>query len=522
MEKLDNKPYHSVGSSRPDRSDHKPMRTIAIFAASLLTSLLPTLAQTSTNTVREMSLQECVQQALANNFDVQIGRFDPRIAGYNFERIRASYYDPVFDTTVLHSYNSREGGVNPLTGQQFDPTISESTTFAPGISGVLPTGLTYDFSQNIAHRTGSSSGSSFDFYDSTAGVSLRQPLLKNGWIDLGRQNILIAKKDIKISEETYRQQLMDIATRVEKAYYELIFAREKVRVQEKAMELAGRLLNENRRRVEVGALAPLDEKQAQSQAAKSKSDLLAAQQDLVTKQNDLKGLILNNFRDWHDVVIVPSEKLIAIPERFDLQESWRLGVTHRPELLRLKLDLERRDIILRYQRNQLFPSVDLTGSYGHNGKANDVTGVLDDTRRGDNPSYTVGVVFSIPLSLRGPKNALNATKAEKEQALLRYKKQEQDILVGIENAIGNAQSSFQRIKASAEAREYAEAALQAEQKKLETGKSTSFNVLQLQRDLTERRSEEIRALADYNEALAEIALQEGTTLDRNHFAVSFK
>ncbi|MDB6028646.1 MAG: hypothetical protein JWM68_4869 [Verrucomicrobiales bacterium] len=498
------------------------MRKISLIGILFLVVTGTGIAEAETNTVRQMTLQECVQLALANNFDIQIERFNPQIAGFNYERLRGVYYDPVFDTTVLHSYNSREGGLNQNTGQPFPSSTSESTTVSPGITGVLPTGLTYDFAQNIAHRTGSSSGGPFDFYDSTTGVSMRQPLLRNAWIDAGRQNIWIAKRDVKISEEAYRQQLMDIATRVEKAYYELIFAREQIKVQETAMQLAERLLQENRRRVEVGALAPLDEKQAQSQYAKSRADLLTAKQQLLTKQNDLKGLMSNNFREWRETIVLPTEKLIAIPEKFDLQESWRVGVAQRPELQRLRLDLEKRDIVLRYQHNQLFPALDLTGSYGRNGLANDFGGVLEDTKKGDNPNYTFGVVFSIPLSRRGPKNAYNATKAEKEQAILRYKKQEQDILVSIENAIGNAQNSFERVKASAEASGYAESALQAEQKKLESGKSTSFNVLQLQRDLTERRSDEIRALADYNQALADIAFQEATTLERHHFSVSFK
>ena len=105
--------------------------------------------------------------------------------------------------------------------------------------------------------------------------------------------------------------------------------------------------------------------------------------------------------------------MIAIPEKFDLQESWRVGVSQRPELQKLRLDLEKRDIVIRYQRNQLFPALDLIGSYGHNGKADDFGGVLEDTRNGDNPNYTFGVVFSIPLSRRGPKNAYNITEGGK-------------------------------------------------------------------------------------------------------------
>jgi outer membrane protein len=524
MRMLDNQqssPYHSVGLS-PLIRNFSFMRKTSLMAVLFLAVASVVSAETQTNNVRQLTLDECVQLALANNFDIQIDRFNPRIAEFNYQQLRGVYYDPVFEAVVLHTYNSREGGLNTQTGQPFPSNESESTTFAPGIRGALPSGLTYDFSQNLGDRTGTSSGGPFDFFDATSGVALRQPLLRNFWIDAGRQAIWVAKKDVKISEEAYRQQVMNIVTLVERAYYELIFAREQIKVREKAVELADRLLHENRRRVEVGALAPLDEKQAQSQYARSRSDLITAKQTLLTRENDLKGLISDDYRKLRETIVVPSEKLMAIPETFDLQESWRLGVSRRPELQRLRLELERQDIIVKFRRNQLFPQFDLTGSYGHNGLANDFGGVLEDTRRGDNPSYTVGAVFSIPLSRRGPKNAYNASKAEKEQAVLRYKKQEQDVLVAIENAIGNAQNSLERVKASGEASEYAAAALDAEQKKLESGKSTSFNVLQLQRDLTERRSEEIRALADYNQALVDISLQEATTLDRYHLSVNFK
>jgi outer membrane protein TolC len=94
------------------------------------------------------------------------------------------------------------------------------------------------------------------------------------------------------------------------------------------------------------------------------------------------------------------------------------------------------------------------------------------------------------------------------------KQQEQQTLILIENAIANAKSSYERVDATRQFRLYAEAALEAEQKKLESGKSTSFVVLQLQKDLTDARSAEIRALADYNITLANLALAEGTTFER--------
>ena len=102
------------------------------------------------------------------------------------------------------------------------------------------------------------------------------------------------------------------------------------------------------------------------------------------------------------------------------------------------------------------------------------------------------------------------------------KKIEQDIMIQIDNAIKLAQSNYERIAATKKAREYAEAALDAEQKKLENGKSTSFFVLQLQRDLTAARSAEIRALADYNKSLSTLSKSEGTTLEKANIGLEFK
>ena len=120
----------------------------------------------------------------------------------------------------------------------------------------------------------------------------------------------------------------------------------------------------------------------------------------------------------------------------------------------------------------------------------------------------------MPLGSTGARNNYKAAKATKTQMALQLKQLEQTVLVQIENAIAVAMTSFERVRATKNASDFAEAALDAEQKKLQNGKSTSFQVLQLQRDLTAARSAEIRALADYNIALSQLALNEGTTLER--------
>jgi len=180
---------------------------------------------------------------------------------------------------------------------------------------------------------------------------------------------------------------------------------------------------------------------------------------------------------------------------------------------------------LKLRKNQLWPELDVIGSYGHseiaplNGNFGDVLG---DLPRGRNPRYSFGVVLDIPLGNRGPRARYGAAKASSAQALLDYKLVEQQIMVQIDDAVKLIRSSFERVAATRAARAFAQEALAAEQKKLENGKSTSFFVLQFQRDLTERRFEEIRALAEYNNALAGLAHAEGTTLERHKVSFSVK
>ncbi|MEO5804544.1 MAG: TolC family protein [Verrucomicrobiota bacterium] len=515
---------------------------LILFA--LMTVAVAAKAETSTNNARSLTLEEAIRLALQHNLEVQIERVNPEIASFNLKSIYGAY-DPTLGVRAEKSFNSSPGGFSSV-GLDIPGNETDRESIQPFLSGMLPTGLKYDINADLLSRSsgtrsfarttittnglGAPIGTNTTIqtvdrgveYSPSAGIDLAQPLLKNFWIDSTRQQILINKNTLKISELGVRNRIMDVVTRVEQAYYDLIFQLENVRVQEKGLELADRLQAENKRRVEVGALAPLDEKQAESQAAGSRADLLTARQSLQAQENVLKNLITDDYREWHDVTIQPVEKLVAIPEKLNLMESWQRGMTQRPDLLQTRLDIERRNILLRYQRNQLFPQLDLIGSYGRNGLDRHWGGALEDIRDETNPRFSYGILFSIPLGNRGPKNLYRATKAEKEQALLQLKQLEQNVMVQIDDAVKLAQTSFERVDATRQARLYAEAALDAEQKKLENGKSTSFIVLQLQRDLTGARSEEIRSLADYNKALAQLAFAEGSVFERNHLTVEIK
>lgn len=482
--------------------------------------------QVATNSSRAISLDECVQMALARNLDIQISRYSPLLSQSDLT-IAYAGYDPNFSSTLQHNY-SLAGGSLDANKLPTPPATSDTDSISTGITGLLPySGMTYNLSGNLAETYGKSGvgATPFDTTSGRVGVTLTQPLLKNLWIDSTRLNIAVARNRIKFTEAQLRLQIMNTISAVEQAYYDLVFARENVKVQEKALQLAERLLSENKRRVEVGALAPLDEKQSESQVAQRRADRLGAQSTLEAAQNALKKLISDDYVALNPVDLQPGEMLSAAAHDFNLQESWRRGLDQRADLQQSKLDLERNGIQLRYYKNQVFPQLDIFGTYGHGasgGTTVEFSDGFDNFRHGNRPFYTYGLSLSIPLGNRAAQERVKSTKLTVEQALLTLKKLEQDIMVQIDDSVKQAKTNFERVDATRQARVYAEAALEAEQKKLENGKSTSFEVLRLQSDLTAARSAEIRALADYNEALTSLAQTEGSTLERRKIDVKVK
>lgn len=477
-------------------------------------------AQTGTNAVapREMALQDCIQEALQHNLDVQIERYNPQISLYN---LHAAYggYDPLLNISGQHNYNVSPGGLAQNLTNAIPSSTSDENSFKSDIGGVLPWGLHYDFSGNISEQYGQYGSSTppptpFDSSGGSIGVSLTQPLLKNFWIDNPRLTIRVAKNRLKYSEQGLRQQVITSVTAVENAYYELIYAQDNVKVQQEALKLAQTQLDQDNQRVQIGTLAILSVQQDKAQVATSRANLIAAQSTLNTDQNTLKNLLTDEYSRWHDMDIQPTATLEAPLQLFDLQDSWSKGMTERPDLLQAQLNVKQQGIQLQFYRNQLFPELDLIGTYGFNGAGREFSDTFNQFHEGNAPFYSYGAQMTIPLSNIGPRNQYKSTRATLQQIMLQLKQFEQKVMVDIDNAVKQAQSNYQSVEATKQARIYAEAALDAEEKTYAVGKATTFEVLQYQNNLTAARSQEIRALANYNEALANLAQQEGSTLDR--------
>jgi outer membrane protein TolC len=504
------------------------------FAAIFL--IAPALvAGAQTNNVRVMSLQDCFAEALAHNFDVQKERYTPLLALYG---LHGSYgaYDPTFNFSAQHTYDTGDFNVAAITNSVstnyfvLHRNLARDNAFNSDLGGALPWGMVYDFKgsmdeQNKNSYFGQNNTLNSDFSrssSSSAEVDLTQPLLKDFWIDGTRLTIRVAKNNYKASHQKLRQTVIDTITAVENAYYDLIYARDYVKVQQEALDLAQKQLDDDQQRVQVGSLAPLDVQQDQAQVAQSRASLIDADYKLASSQNALKNLITDDYKSWHEMDILPSAIMSAVRQRLDVQDSWNKGMTQRPDLLQQRLDVENQGITLQFDRNQLFPTLDLKGTFGYAGNGSTYSDSLGEVRDENRPYYSYGAQLSMPLSNLKARTTLKSDRATLQQKLLTLKQKEQQVMVDIDNAVKKTQSAWESVDATREARSYAEAALHSEEEKYKVGKSTTFTVLQLQNKLTTARSQEISSLADYNKAVANLAQVEGNTLVRRQIDFQVK
>ena len=496
----------------------------------LFTGVLLATAQTNTPSLaRAMSLQDCIQEAMSHNLDMQIQRYNPQFSLYNLYGNYAGY-DPTFSFSGTHTFNNSSGTFQ--NGQRIPGNEINEDSFSSGFSGGTPWGMTYDLGGNASSSKGYQYGIDTNSvlrkaqvqnsFGQVGALNLSQPLLKDFWIDQTRLNIRVAKNRLQYSEQGVRQQIITSVTDVENSYYELIYAEENVKVQQEALDLAQTQLDQDKQRVQIGSMSPLDVQQDESQVAASRASLISAKNALSIAENALKNLLTDDYVHWHGTNIQPTETLTAELKLFDLQDSWNKGMAERPDLLQARLDVAKQGIQLKYANNQLFPSLDLVGTYGYNGAGQEFGDTSNQLKQANQPFWSYGAQFSMPLSNVGARNAQKADKVTMKQLLLQLKQKEQSVMVSIDNAVKQAESNYQSVEATKQARIYAEAALDAEQKKYAVGKSTTFTVLQLQKNLTSARSDEIRALADYNKALANLAAAEGSTLERNGIKLEIK
>jgi outer membrane protein TolC len=505
---------------------------LALLALPLVPPLHGADHAASQAAVKPITLRDALQTALLNNRALQIERINPTVARLTLNA-SSGYYDPIVTGQFRRENVSDSGAFDPANPAVDTGFRSESTIAGLGLTGFLPLGGLYNFSGDYGHSSGSRDFLNFDSYRANASVSLEQPLLKNSWIDSPRLTIRVNKKNLQISEDGVRFVAMDVLNQVQQGYHGLAAAWSAQRVQEDLLDTRTRFLRSVQRQIEVGKLTALDERIAQSQRAKVETELIAASHVVALAENNLKLLLGTSREDWPAQRLTPAEPLLAVGESFDLGTSWNYGRAQRPDLAQLTREVEKANLNVQFRRNQLFPALDVIGAYGRRGAdavqafppdrpSASASTAFRQIGRGDSPSDMIGLVFTMPLSRAAERANFRAGKELKKQAELLVRQKEELILREISDAIYSAQFGLERVASARRFREYATAALEAEEAKLAGGTSTLIFVLQFQADLAAARSAEIQAKLDYQNAVSQLHFAEGSILERNKMEIEFR
>jgi outer membrane protein len=526
-----------------------------------------------------LSLNDAIRKALQNNNDIEVARDDVRFAEQQL-RAYQGVYEPIFSITpqIIQNITPQQSslGGSGSTGK----TTATILNLSPSITKSFEKGGgTYTLSFANSHTNTSNNFSLINpFYSSNLSLNINQPLLRNRSIDSNRHLIRVQKKRLEQTDSDFRLRTILIISEVQAAYWNLVFALRNQQNQLDSLNLSRQNMRNIEIEIGVGAKAPLDRAQVQTDIATREANLFIATQTVSQAENTLKQLMLRDpmAPEW-SAQLTPTDTPALDLSPVNLTASLDEAHKNRPELRRLNLQKDINTVDIQFYKNQTLPQVDIQSTVASTGLAGTSLGtpagtlvplisgsatsnssafllqqIRDIQTRANFPlatvpnvatsgaptnliggygqdlrnllgfstrNITVGVAISFPLHNRTAEANLAGARIQREQLQASYRSQDQAIEMDVRNAAQSVDTAQKRMVASRQARESAEQQLAGEQKLYEVGRSTTFLLLQRQNELTIARTSELQAQTDYNKALADLQRATSATLRVNNVVV---
>jgi outer membrane protein TolC len=480
----------------------------------------PALPLSATERVLELSLEQAIQLALQNNLDVERGRIDPQVAHTQVEQERA-----VFDPSAGLTASLSQTKTLPQTATlEFDPQtgavigrsitrpFSKAVAVTPSFKQQIVTGGNYElrfintWNKVAPEFSGPTRRLANPRYESSLQLTFTQPLLRNFGIEVNTAFIRQAQNTEEIARQQLLQTILNTVFAVQQGYWELVFRNEDLGVRREALTLAENFLAENKLRVELGTLAPVELVQSETQVKQREGDVITAEAAVREAEDVLKQTlnIPESLGTWR-IRLRPTDTPPFVPiADTSIEEKVTFALQHRPDVVQAQLTVASQQIARNAARNQRLPQVDLGGTASVSGFSGDLDTATTEIGTAEGYNWSFSLTFSYPLSNRAANNALQQQNLLLKQALIDQRKVQQTVSREIFQTVRNLETASKSVEVRRAATVLARTQLEAEQEKFRLGLSTSFNVLQFQNQLTSARSDEIRALSDYNVALGQL------------------
>jgi outer membrane protein TolC len=308
------------------------------------------------------------------------------------------------------------------------------------------------------------------------------------------------------------QTVLDTVFAVQQGYWDLVFRVQDLGAKRESQKLAEDFLAENKIRVELGTLAPIELVQAATQSKRSEGDVIVAEAAVREAEDKLKETlnIAETLSTWR-LRLQPTDTPPFTPiAEIPVEEKVLSALQNRPDVVQSQLTIASQEIARDVARNQRLPRVDLQGAASVNAFSNDAGSTLSGIGDAEGYQWTLSLKFTYPLGNRAANNELQRQNLLLQQALVDQRKIQRTVVRQIFQTVRDVETLSKRVEVTRAATVLARTQLEAEQEKFRLGLSTSFNVLQFQSQLTTARSDETRALSDYNVALGKLDQVTGT------------
>jgi len=538
-----------VAAQEPTPESEAPPVAPRAASPAELTESMPSrvLAQEPMIGAIPLSLSEAIAIALKSNLSVEILRFEPIIAS---ERAIQAWgaYDP--EAFADFGYDSSDQPIasalqegNPSTPDVVDQLKNKNTGGDGGLLGVVPwLNATYEISLQGNKNTSNSSIQGLSpQYTSTFSISANIPLLRDLIWNSSWTNIKTAKIQDSISQQNFREIVMETVRIVELAYWELIARKSLLRVAQKSLETALETLEQTQTEYEVGVKSNVEVVEADATVAEREFDLIVAENNYENSMDNLIDVVFGPRLTPDTAVLIEP---ITDPEadiglEVDVSKAVAVAFEKRPDIAIARETINREQIELKFAKNQRLPRFDVALGWGNTGLAGRDSQIPSffpppDTRAigpdfGDtfndfftdraSEQFSVRGLVSIPIPNTSARKEVTISELEVRRSKTQMRRVEQQIIVDVRRAARDLEASQRGIVAARRRSASSAEQLRAERVKLQYGESTPFEVNLRQRDLIQAESQEISALQAYRNSIVTLDREQGTILDTHNISI---
>jgi outer membrane protein len=450
------------------------------------------------NNVVSLTLDQAVEIALRRNLALVLQRYIRNEARLGVLQA-LGIYDLSLTADPSYAYSK-----SPAVSR-FSTSLSKTETFNLGLSQLFPAGGNLAF--NFANSRTTSQGSSFflfnTFYQPNPGFTFTQPLLKGFGSDVTEQGILLARITSDNNRAEFERQAIAVAVQVINAYWTLVNTREQLVVSQESLQLARDLNERNRIQVQVGTLAPLEVVQSEAAIATREEAIISAQAAIGDAADQLRILLNLPQGDLWQLELLPTTPAETSTLQIDLNDSIAVALATRTEVREETLSVARAKVNAAVAHNALLPTLNLQANYNLGSLGTSYGSAIRQVTAFDFPGWTIGLHFAFPIQNRAARAGSAIADLDVKRFDWELDQEKKVVINEVRHAVRAVETAAKQIDAAHKGRNFQERNLDAERKRYENGMSTSFQITQIQDQLTQAKQAEVNAVVGYRTALAE-------------------